>query len=237
MSGGRWTNNSRGCVLVACVEAQLFDAALEIVKDYPELAVSEGSTILQILARKPCSRQTRLNYMFKKFYADVSNVIYLVSRGHGGYVDEENQAIELLKKIWENIVKLPKAKVDEILRGPADQLVNDKYPSRVLFVAAEMGNTAFIVELIRQYPERVLELNDNKQTIFHVAISHRHVGVYCLLHQIGSIKASIINLDDENENNMLHHVGIFKKKETSRQYVEIKGPVHEMNEELAWFQS
>ncbi|KAI3508794.1 hypothetical protein L1887_23810 [Cichorium endivia] len=187
------------------------DEALEIVKEHSELVVSEGSTILQLLAHFPYD-------------------------GYEGHVDEKNQAIQLLQYIWEKLVALPTAKIDEILRGPADKIMKDKYPSRVLFVAAEMGNTAFIVVLIRQYPERVLELNDNKQSIFHVAISHRHAGVYSLLHRIGSIKGSIVNLEDEKENNMLHLVGIPKKKETSSQYEDIKGPILQMLQEVKWFE-
>ncbi|KAI3508857.1 hypothetical protein L1887_23877 [Cichorium endivia] len=158
--------------------------ALEIVKDCPELAVSEGCTILQVLA-------------------------HLLYDGYEGFVDEENQAIQLLRNIWENIVKLPAGKIDEMLRGPADQIMKDKYPSRVLFVAAEMGNTAFILELIRH-------------------------GVYSLLHEIGPIKASIINLEDEGGNNMLHLVGIPKKKDTSSQFADIEGPILQMRHELQW---
>ncbi|KAI3508791.1 hypothetical protein L1887_23806 [Cichorium endivia] len=226
MTDDSWTAESRGCILIACVEAELFYEALKIVEEHPQLAVSEGSTILQLLARKPHSLKKKENYILKNYF------LYDGSEGH---VDEKNQAIQLLKNIWKNIVTLPTAKIDEILRGPADQIMEDKYPSRVLFVAAEMGNTAFIVVLIRQYPERVLELNDNKQSIFHVAISHRHVGVYCLLHEIGSIKASIINLEDEKENNILHLVGILETKETTSQYADIKGPIQEMRQELGWF--
>ncbi|KAI3751770.1 hypothetical protein L2E82_22861 [Cichorium intybus] len=151
--------------MVLCV-SMVTAEALEIVKDRPELVVSEGSTILQVLARKPRSFKKEDNYILKH--------------------------------------------------------------------SAEMGNTAFIVELIRQYPERVLELNDNKQTIFHVAISYRHSGVYSLLHQIGSIKASIISLEDEEGNNMLHLVGIPKKKETSSQVADIEGPILQMRHELQW---
>ncbi|KAI3751645.1 hypothetical protein L2E82_22736 [Cichorium intybus] len=98
-----------------------------------------------------------------------------------------------------------------------------------------MGNTAFIVELIRQHPERVLELNDNKESIFHVAISHRHSGVFSLLHRIGSIKAFIINLEDEEGNNMLHLVGMPKKKGIiSSQSEDIEGPILQMRQELQW---
>ena len=155
-------------------------------------------------------------------------------------VDEENQALKLLRIIWANIAKLPKAKIDYILRGPADPIKEDekltqKYSSRILFVAAEMGNTTFIVELIRHYPELVLELNDNKQSIFHVAVLHRHFNIYSLLFEIGSIKDSIINLEDAKGNNMLHLVGILEETTMSNQLQKISGPVPQMRQELVWF--
>ncbi|KVH92000.1 Ankyrin repeat-containing protein [Cynara cardunculus var. scolymus] len=189
MTGGFWTHESRGCVLLSCVEAELF-----------------------------ANKYKRL-------------------------IDEENQALKLLRIIWAHIVKLPKAKIDDILRGPADPIMEDdkltqKYSSRILFVAAGMGNTAFIVELIRQYPERVLELDDNNQTIFHVAISHRHFSIYSLLYEIGSIKDSVINLEDGKGNNMLHLVGILEETTMimSNQLQNISGAVLQMRQELVWFE-
>lgn len=59
------------------------------------------------------------------------------------------------------------------------------YPSQILFVATEMGNTKFILELIRGYPDLIWKRNDIGQTIFHIAVSHRRKGIYSLSHEIG----------------------------------------------------
>ncbi|XP_024977660.1 uncharacterized protein LOC112515221 [Cynara cardunculus var. scolymus] len=230
MTGGFWTHESRGCVLLSCVEAELFDVALQIVNDRPELAVS-GGIVLGVLARKPHAFMNKRTFIEK------------LTNKYKRLIDEENQALKLLRIIWAHIVKLPKAKIDDILRGPADPIMEDdkltqKYSSRILFVAAGMGNTAFIVELIRQYPERVLELDDNNQTIFHVAISHRHFSIYSLLYEIGSIKDSVINLEDGKGNNMLHLVGILEETTMimSNQLQNISGAVLQMRQELVWFE-
>ncbi|CAI9264475.1 unnamed protein product [Lactuca saligna] len=147
--------------------------------------------------------------------------------------------MELLRIIWGHIMKLSKTKIDDMVRGHPDQITDDKYySSDVLFVAAEMGNTAFIVELIRQYPEQVLALNDNKQSIFHVAVTHRYRGIYSLLHVLGSMKESIIDLEDENGNNMLHLVGILSKTTRSDYLLkDIPGPAAQLITDLAWFKS
>ncbi|KAJ0620589.1 putative PGG domain-containing protein [Helianthus annuus] len=45
------------------------------------------------------------------------------------------------------------------------------HSTRVLFIAAEMGNTTFLVELIRKYPDLIWKVNDNNLSIFHIAVN------------------------------------------------------------------
>ncbi|KAI3514883.1 hypothetical protein L1887_13630 [Cichorium endivia] len=252
MTGDFWTYQNRGCVLVKCVEANLFDVALQIVTDCPELAIN--GSVLGLLARKPYAFDATRANIFWRLKCSFFAVCHL----NIGIPDMESHALQLLRLIWAEIVKLPKAQIDEIIRGPPDKTtgdekdtraekekqeelqllrtisdniskmpfrifnlfrgpanenvttskpVNRKYSSRVLFLAAEMGNTAFVVEVIRQYPHLVREVNDNNQSIFHIAVSHRHEGIYNLLYEIGSLRNLIITLEDKNGNNMLHLVG------------------------------
>ncbi|KAM0053013.1 putative transcription factor interactor and regulator CCHC(Zn) family [Helianthus debilis subsp. tardiflorus] len=70
-----------------------------------------------------------------------------------------------------------------------------------------MGNTKFVVELIRWCLDLIWKVNDNNQSIFHIAVSHRHESIYNLLHEIGSMKDLITPLKDPEGNNMLHLVG------------------------------
>ncbi|GKD67180.1 ankyrin repeat-containing domain, PGG domain protein [Tanacetum coccineum] len=51
MTSHCWTHDNRNYVLVKCVEANLFDIALQIVEDCPELATN--GHVLRILAEKP----------------------------------------------------------------------------------------------------------------------------------------------------------------------------------------
>ncbi|XP_023745476.1 uncharacterized protein LOC111893648 isoform X2 [Lactuca sativa] len=244
MSGDFWTHHNRGCVLVKCVEANLFDR--------PELAIN--GSVLGLLARKPYAFDTTRSHIFKRIVYSFLEACHLKV----GIPDMESYALQLLRVIWAAIVKLPKAQIDEIIRGPPDQpkddikqtrdekekqetllllrtisdniikmpsriynlfrcptdenaatskTVKQKYSSRVLFLAAEMGNTAFLVEVIRQYPHLVREVNDNNHSIFHVAVSHRHEGIYNLLYEIGALRNLIITLEDKNGNNILHIAG------------------------------
>ncbi|GKA83078.1 ankyrin repeat-containing domain, PGG domain protein, partial [Tanacetum coccineum] len=137
----------------------------------------------------------------------------------------DTEALEMLRIIWEDIVRKPKNRspVDEIKKD--DGLLLD-----TMFIAA--GNTKFIVELIRQYPDLIWKVNDNNQTIFHIAVKHRHEGVYNLLYEIGSMKDLITPLRDENDNNMLHLVGKSAKR---KRLQDVSGVAFQMQRELLWF--
>ncbi|XP_071731198.1 uncharacterized protein [Rutidosis leptorrhynchoides] len=151
---------------------------------------------------------------------------------------KEDQTLHLLKLISENVAKLPveiqkaTAGSSKMTRAPTMTNVKKTYSSRMLFVAAEMGNTKFIVELIRQYPDLIWKVNDNNQSIFHIAVKHRHQGIYNLLYEIGSMKDLITPLRDDNDNNMLHLVGKSAKR---KRLQDVSGVALQMQRELLWF--
>lgn len=153
---------------------------------------------------------------------------------------DECLALNLLRLVLKNITKLPWTEIYDIMRGPEDPInyenmavsqadATRKYSSRVLFLAAEVGNIVFIVEIIQLYPELLEEVNDINQSIFHVAVSHRHANIYGLLDYIGSTKDRIVTLEDKNGNNMLHLVGTYtdSAKENFDEY--ISGPSSKTN--------
>ncbi|KAJ0510195.1 putative PGG domain, ankyrin repeat-containing domain superfamily [Helianthus annuus] len=106
------------------------------------------------------------------------------------------------------------------------------HSSRILFLAAETGNTKFVVELIRRYPDLIWKVNDDKLSIFHIAVKHRHEGIYNLLYEIGSMKDLITPLKDEKQNNMLHFVG---KQAKRKRLEDVSGVALQMQRELLWF--
>ncbi|KAF5765862.1 putative ankyrin repeat-containing domain, PGG domain, ankyrin repeat-containing domain superfamily [Helianthus annuus] len=249
MTGDFWTHQNRADLLVKSVESNLFDVALQIVTDRPELAVN--GHVLGLLARKPYAFDAEAPNITRRLKCWLCHMRVNIP-------SMESHALQLLRIIWAEIVKLPKVEIDDILRGPPDQTEGDEkqthaekkqqemllllrtiseniakmpakicnifrgptdekmatkkdakptYSSRVLFLAAEIGNTAFVVEVIRQYPHLVREVNDKNQSIFHIAVSHRHEGIYNMLYDIGSLRNLIITLEDKNGNNLLHLAG------------------------------
>ncbi|MFS7909386.1 putative ankyrin repeat-containing domain, PGG domain, ankyrin repeat-containing domain superfamily [Helianthus anomalus] len=132
----------------------------------------------------------------------------------------ESKATTLLKLLWGRIMERSKGVIDEILRGPM-VVENNKetYPSQILFIAAEINNTKFLVELIREYPDLIWKRNDDGQTIFHISVSHRHHNIYSLLYEIGSIKDLITPIRDHQGNNILHLVGQNPEKNAYEDWV------------------
>lgn len=152
-----------------------------------------------------------------------------------GPSEEDSDALKLLKIIWHRTIRtLPKDEVANILRGPATVLADgqQQYSSRMLFVAAEKGNTSFVVELLRAYPDLIRNVNDDNQTIFHIAIMHRHQDIHNLLYEIGSMKDLITAVRDKDGNNMLHLVGLTSMKMRPH----TSGASLLMQRELLWFQ-
>ncbi|KAL4560275.1 hypothetical protein LXL04_032425 [Taraxacum kok-saghyz] len=238
MSDDYWTPQNRSWVVLKCIEADLFDIALKILVDRPELA--QSGSLLGVLARKPYAFEEKKPHLFERVINSILALVH-VKRGH---TEKETEAMKLLKLIWKNIMKMPKVEVGNLLRGPHDTIMKDgkatlvmkdgkrTFSSRILFVAAEMGNTKFVVELIRLYPDLIWKLNDNNQSIFHIAVSHRHESIYNLLYEIGSMKDLITPLKDPQGNNMLHLVGKHAEKDRLRN---VSGVAFQMQRELLWF--
>ncbi|PWA74931.1 Ankyrin repeat-containing protein [Artemisia annua] len=220
LEGDFWTPESRSCFLLTCVEAEYFDVALKVLKDNPGQLALSGGGVLKLLAQK--------TEAFKRF-------------------PRFRPALPLLRSMLKNIAKLSWPEVYDLMRGSADPINKENaetnpidtlktYSSKVLFLAAEAGNIVFIVEIIRQYPELLNDVNDVNQSIFHVALSLRHVELFKLLFEIGSIKDQIITLEDEKGNNMLHLVGIFSESAKGNLETYVPGPAQRMQKEQLLFQ-
>ncbi|PWA46364.1 ankyrin repeat-containing domain, PGG domain protein [Artemisia annua] len=198
---------------------------------------------------------SKLKNLVSEHALDMHDEIQLLIKENKMASGMGNQVLELQKLISEYIVKIHDETKNLFTQkaGTPDQahklheLINQRiavmrraienpkriFSSRVLFVAAEVGNTTFLVELIRLYPDLIWKINDNGLSIFHVAVKHRHAGIYNLLYEIGAMKDMITPLRDENGNNMLHLVG---QTVNRKQLENVSGGALEMQKELLWFE-
>ncbi|KAI3794303.1 hypothetical protein L1987_36932 [Smallanthus sonchifolius] len=118
-----WTPQNRGWLLEKCVEADMFDVALKIVKHYPQLG--SRFQVLDILARKPAAFSKTKSNIIKR---SINSVFALIGLTVEAY-EKESKALQLLKFIWKDIAKKPKNEIDSILRGQPDSVKREKLTS------------------------------------------------------------------------------------------------------------
>ncbi|KAD7479070.1 hypothetical protein E3N88_02206 [Mikania micrantha] len=193
--------------------------------------ITKDSSDLSMQDNKPVSNKEHLAFELQK----------LIFKYIAGFYDKTKKIISTSCHLMEDQVvqRLQNGIVvhNKNLKKEAQDQINkhdrETYSSRVVFIAAEMGNTNFLVELIRGYPDLIWKVNDNNQSIFHVAVKHRHADIYSLLYEMGTMKHLITPLRDDDENNMLHLVGTCAKQ---NQLADVSGVALQMQRELSWFQ-
>ncbi|XP_071719920.1 uncharacterized protein [Rutidosis leptorrhynchoides] len=203
----------------------------------------------------------RLASLIYKHLAQMHDETHSIIRGGHTSIDKDNkslaskeyQAVILQKLIFKHIEKMHK-ETDNLIKTPqgdtelalkevisknikyiseeADNSTTTTFSSRIPFIAAKMGNTNFIVELIRQYPDLVWQVDDEYQTIFHIAVKNRNEDIYNLLYEIGSMKDFIIRFKDKHGNNLLHLAGMSSKQ---KQIQNASGVGLQMQRETLWF--
>ncbi|KAL4568147.1 hypothetical protein LXL04_023753 [Taraxacum kok-saghyz] len=202
-------------------------------------------------AEKPSDAVELLRFIWKRILKYPKDKI---NESISGSVDKppasrKEDVVQLLETISEDVVKLHeslhnhwKPSADgskpqdgrqvQNPGGPQVQNLPKNYSFRILFAAAEMGNTGFLVELLRQYPDLIWRKNHNNHTIFHIAITFRHEGIFNLLQEIGSMKEIITSITDQSGNTMLHLAGKIANEKTLHT---VSGVALQMQRELVWF--
>ncbi|CAI0392592.1 unnamed protein product [Linum tenue] len=208
-------------LLVAAITSDLFDLALALLRNHPELATTRdanGESALHVLCRKPGAfySGTQLGIWRRCIYSfPDANLIYYMKLSH-------TQALELAKRLWDLILHLDNASVKEFIRTP----------TRLLFTAAELGMVEFLTILIRSYPDLIWKVDEHSRSIFHTAVVHRQEKVFSLINEIGALKDFIAIYKDEENNNMLHLAG--KLPHPSRLNTD-NGAALQLRREILWF--
>ncbi|KAK2646874.1 hypothetical protein Ddye_022069 [Dipteronia dyeriana] len=166
------------------IDTGLYDFALKLLKDNPDLAVARtrhgGETALHVLARQPSAFPGK----------SVHNLILGVLNLNG------NPAIELVQRLWQNITLHPEENIISHIIGK---------PSKLLFDVTKSGNIGFLTEIIKVYPDLIHQLDEDRRSIFHVAVLHRHSDIFGLIYQTGyHNKELLLSFVDSSGNNILH---------------------------------
>ncbi|KAL2921668.1 Ankyrin repeat-containing protein ITN1 [Bienertia sinuspersici] len=134
-----------------------------------------------------------------------------------------HKALELLEYLWDCILSRTQVEIESIITKPWD----------VIFVATEMGNVEFVTTLLRSYPDLIWKLNDQNQSIFHVAVIHRQEEIFRLIYEIGAIKDLLVMYMEKDTNNSILHSAALKP--TSDRLNSISGAALRMQREMLWF--
>ena len=127
---------------------------------------------------------------------------------------------DLIERIWEQVLQRSDEEISDLIRRP----------SGVLFDAALSENVEFSALLLCKYPDLLWEVNEKEQSVFHVAVMHRHFHVFNLIYNIGAAKDYIVGNVDVDKN-MLHLAGMLPHAER----LGAPRANFQMQRELLWF--
>ncbi|PWA64101.1 Ankyrin repeat-containing protein [Artemisia annua] len=225
-----WTDRARCFFLLGCLDGDMFDIALKVLEAYPDIATSTKfcKYSLITLARNPDALNTTEPNMISRITDPFLAFFHMKNRFH----EKENEALNLLIKILKLYPRRNKpCIIDNVIPNFEDR-IGKGLPQIVLY-AAETGNIRFVIEAIKIYPNLVWVSDDDKCSMFHIAVMNRHEGLYNLLYEIGSKKDGVFVQTDKKKNTMLHLVG---KTSDKMQLLEtVSGASLLMQRELLWF--
>ncbi|PWA44042.1 ankyrin repeat-containing domain, PGG domain protein [Artemisia annua] len=235
MSSNHWKPQDQKSTLEICVDRNFFDIALQIVNDRPELA--DNATLLRIMARKTRALNGVKGNLATRIIKSICRFIQMKAQPDA---EEDTDALKLLRVILRHTIRGKEKKtVDDIFRGHDYKIASsgqgDETPEhsfKMLFVASELGNTRFVVEILRLCPDLIWMVNDDNLSIFHIAVMCRHPDIYNLLYEIGLMRDCIFPLKDKDGNNMLHLAGMSSVKMRPK----MSGATLLLQRELLWFQ-
>ncbi|XP_057544951.1 ankyrin repeat-containing protein NPR4-like [Amaranthus tricolor] len=184
------TNDDRIGLITSSIDTDMFDVALHILSKHRYLALhrdAKKETPLHALARKPLKTVDCHTNIWKRFSFPWTSIGQDTS-------NEPQAALQLVQNLWDEIIRQKEEDISKLIG----------YPWRLLFVAAKLGNVEFLSTLIKSYPDLIWKVDENRYTIFHIAVKHRQAEVFKLIYEIGAIKDLIATYKDDNGNNMLH---------------------------------
>ncbi|KAI9186534.1 hypothetical protein LWI28_018259 [Acer negundo] len=134
-----------------------------------------------------------------------------------------SQVRELVLRLWEEVRTKPDAEVTRLM----------EHPTKLLIDAAKLGHSEFLAALVGSDPHLINTLDENNSSIFHIAISLRHLNIFELIYEMGFEKELLATYVDGQGNNMLHRAGKYPEQPPASI---VPGAALEMQQELLMFE-
>ncbi|KAK4604107.1 hypothetical protein RGQ29_012567 [Quercus rubra] len=211
-----WDITEQTELFVTYARVGYYGQALEMMKVNSDLATAKNrfnDTALHVLARKHSAFVSKSQQGILRRHIDSFLGMKLKQDS------KQIQAHELVKEICVRAYDVESLTVNQEL-------------SQSLFVAAEVGNVEFLIDLIRFDLELALKTDQTNRSIFHIAVKERHESIFNLLHEIGSFKDLIVENITNGGNNMLH---LAAKLAPQHKLNAISGAALQLQQELLWF--
>ncbi|KAK7413005.1 hypothetical protein VNO78_04817 [Psophocarpus tetragonolobus] len=198
-----------------CIKNEFYDIALKMVREHSMLALARDDnnhTGLHVLARKPCDSSACGGW-------NIPNKILNYS------MDKPTPFVELVECLWSMLLEQD---YDETEMRNFISL-----PSQITFDATQVGNFRFVATLTKSCPDLLWEMDDQNRSIIQIAVIHRHLSIYSLMHELGTFKEFIATFEDHEGNNILHYAA---KLTPPNKLALINGEALQMTHELLWFE-
>ncbi|KAH9668989.1 ANK REP REGION domain-containing protein [Citrus sinensis] len=212
-------------LLIILIKTDLYEVALRLFKDHPQLATlrdSNEETALHALAGKSMMSSYLANQnqqgMLQNFFSSANVGSTKLSLSHTVL----EQAITLVEIIWKEVIRSQDSEISTLIERPF----------QLTFVAAEKGNIEFLRVLIREYPYIISKHDDMGRTMFHIAVLNHQVKILELINEMGSMKDRIVSRRDYGGNNILHMAGMQPSNEGPNV---VFGAVLQLQQEVLWF--
>ncbi|KAH9750728.1 ANK REP REGION domain-containing protein [Citrus sinensis] len=235
-----YSGNDGARVLSYLIDANLYDVALDLLKLHPTIgrdSIDSRGIVLNKLAQKPYafasgsipvekklvpSNQTKDN---QNVDGDMENLI-VTSKIHS-----KTSTPPSMKAIHEQ--KLAHMQTVEIVRIICKEVIwtcHRRELKGALFTAARLGIHEFVNEFIMAYNKTANVLNEDRRSIFDVAVLHRREKVFNLIHRV-NFTTNLFLTEGNSGNNILH---LAAKLVPSS---EVAGAALQMQRELQWFKA
>ncbi|RYQ92531.1 hypothetical protein Ahy_B09g098760 [Arachis hypogaea] len=112
-----------------------------------------------------------------------------------------------------------------------DEAIDESEIRNAVIIAAERGNVGFIVEALKAHFSLLWTSNEDRRSLFSVAVQNRQAQVYNLMHGL-TMKSLFLTSTDRDRNSLLHMAAL---QAPPPQLTPIPGALLQMQRELQWF--